>query len=228
VTGLNQFDAFVYIVRPGDNPELRVSLRSVHTYFPGVPVYIVGDKPSWVTNVHFLKGNPSMGKPQNVWANLVAAFNWDEVPERVVAMNDDFMLTDRVTRFPELYRCTLKEHLAILRGRDDWWSRSMHHTASLLPGDALSYELHMPFPCLKSQMAKTLDIDPGPNPPQWRTLYGNQWITGARKARHDVKLRGGYIGALPRPFASTTDVSFRDMRRQLFYRFPYASPFEAD
>lgn len=224
---MDQFDAVAYFVRPGDNPELRVSLRSIHTYFPGKPVYIVGDKPDWVRNVQFLKGNPHDDKPQNVWANLVLLTNWDETPERLLLMMDDVYLTERVHHIPHQYRCTLEEHIQTLKHRADWWTGSLRHTATLLPEDALSYELHTPFPCLKTQMAQTLSINPGPYPPQWRTLYGNQWVTGAKQAAEDVKIPARHRGHIPRPYASTTDTSFRWVRRQLLGMFPLPSPFEA-
>jgi len=219
-------DAFCYFVRPGDNEELRMSLRSVAKHYPDVPVYIVGDMPPWVRNVHYTPGNIFPGnKPWNVWYNLRLIAEWDEVPEDIVVMNDDMYILEPLDEIPVLYRSTLKEHLELLGERDDWWSRSLYHTADILPKDALSYELHTPFPAKKSQLAKSLSIDPGTYPPQWRTLYGNHWHTNPAQAE-DVKVTRARHWLPEGPFASTHDMSFRWVKYHLHSLYPKPSVHE--
>lgn len=218
-------DAFVYIVRHGPNEELRFSLRSLHQHFPGTPVFIVGNMPSWCQPTGYLPGNHWKDKPSNVWGNLQLAAGWDALPDDIVIMNDDMYITGPVKKIPVLYRGPLADHVDSLRGRNDWWSHSMRHTASLLPEDARSYELHTPFPCSRSLMHETLSIRSGLYPPQWRTLYGNQHHSG-RRAKRDVKI-ARRTDALPTPFASTRDISFRLNRRLLAQAFPDPSPHEA-
>lgn len=221
-------DAVLYFVRAGENEELRFSLRSVEKHLPGVPVFIVGDKPGWVQGVEYRKGNYRVDKPLNVWDNLLIGCLWDQVPEHLVVFNDDMYITEPVTEIPVLYRKSLAAHVASLADRTDWWGKSMRRTAELLPDDALSYELHTPFPCRKSQMRDTmLNVDAGLTPPQWRTMYGNHWHTDPVK-HPDVKLTKYHreIGTLPAPFASTNDVTFRWARPYLEALFPHPSRFE--
>lgn len=217
-------EAFVYIVRHGPNEELRYSLRSLHQHFPGIPIFIVGDMPSWCRPEGFLPGNHWKDKPSNVWGNLQLASTWTDVPEDIVIMNDDMYITGPVRKIPVLYRGPLADHVDSLRGRNDWWSHSIRHTASLLPEDARSYELHTPFPCSRSRLAEVLNTDPGPHPPQWRTLYGNHHH-GGRQADSDVKIPRR-VEALPTPFASTRDISFRLNRHIIDAAFPEPGPSE--
>lgn len=219
-------DAAVYIVRTGPNEELRYSLRSLHAHFPGTPVYIVGYKPDWVTGTAYLPGNHHHSKPLNVWGNLQLAANWDNVPENIVIFNDDIYILEPVPHIPTLYRGSLRAHIESLHNRTDWWTDSLERTAALLNDDALSYELHTPFPCQRTLMADTLNRDPGDNPPQWRTLYGNQWGIGGDQAP-DVKLTPQHPSIPNGPFASTSDASFRWAKEQLRLRFRHPSPFEA-
>lgn len=219
--------AFCWFARPGENEELRFSLRTVHRFFPDAPLYIVGDKPDWVTGVAFLQGNRHGAKKLNVWDNLVLLADWDDVPDDIVIMNDDMFIVQPIRTIPVLYRGTLVDHIARLGDRDDWWTRSLQHTQRLLGPYALSYELHTPFPAKRSQLRESLAIDPGDDPPQWRTLYGNQWHTNPTIAK-DVKITRAVKQVPHGPFISTTDQTFRFVRYMLLQIVPGPSPYEAD
>jgi hypothetical protein len=217
-------DGIAYIVRPGENDELKFSLRSIDRHFPGVPVFIVGDMPDWCRPDGYLPGNRYDTKPLNVWDNLTLLTGWHELPDEIVVMNDDMYITAPIDHIPVLYRGTLQAHIRSLGARTDDWAQSLVTTAELLGPDALSYELHTPFPCNRHRMAETLDRDPGQVPPQWRTIYGNQWHKDAVRA-DDVKIKR-FVTHLPSPFASTHDISFRFVRPALELTYTTPSRYE--
>ena len=227
--------AFCWFVRAGQNEELRYSIRSVHTHFPDAPLFIVGDKPDWVTGVGFLKGNPTRTKHLNVWKNLEALAAWDEVPDDIVIMNDDFYITAPLTVIPMLYRGTLEDHIESLNSRVDWWLRSLHNTRRYLASrgitNPISYELHTPFPASRVKLREALTLAPRSSayfrdPPQWRTVYGNVHSVPATLAP-DVKVKREIRQRLPRPFASSSDTTFTFAWDQLRRLYPDPSPFES-
>lgn len=185
-----------YPVRPGDdNTELRYALRSLENMGEIDEVWIVGDKPSWLTGVRFIEGNLWGTKPRNVYNNILTLCQEADVPDEFVMMNDDFFIMEPHAVVPE-YRCSLAEHLATLNRlqRGSWWERSLLHTQEFLAAagceSPLSYELHRPFAVNKARMAETLERAAGfrpDNPPQWRTLYGNLWHIGGEQ-RDDNKV----------------------------------------
>lgn len=224
----------VYPVRPGEtNNELRYSLRSLEANYPDHgTVWVVGFKPSWLTGVGFIKGNPT-GNPQtNVYANVLAAMRHPDVADDVVVFNDDFFVTAPIDSVTTLYRGTLDEHLALprLRTSTSWWKESLTVTKVCLQSvgvaNPLSYELHVPMPCKKQLMRETLEWFAGvtpANPPQWRSLYGNLHVETPTRMK-DCKAFSN--GRVHEPFHSTTDTSWRHFKAALSARFPDPSRYE--
>lgn len=220
-------------VRPGDNnEELRFALRSWEQNYPHNSVWIVGHKPNWVTNVHHIPGNSAPHSRANLWWNLLAYCQHPDTPDDFVAMNDDFFVTEPITRPEVFYRGTLKDHIALKRVQRgaSWWRDSLNTTLICLQAlghkDPLSYELHVPFPANKQLMCETLqrfsDITPH-NPIQWRTTYGVLNNIGGTQTT-DSKAYGP--GEIRTPYHSTDDVHFRYYARQLKQLFPTASRYE--
>lgn len=220
-------------VRPGDqNEELRFTLRALEANYPHAGVWIVGYKPSWVTNVEFLPGNNAPHKRANLWHNLLTACEHPGLSDTVVITNDDIYITQPVQRIPVLYRGFLAEHLAMRRVRlgAPWWRESLTTTQIMLQTLGFehprSYELHTPFVCEKQVMAETLrrfaGITPH-NPPQWRTLYGNIHQIGGTQSVDGKAYRAGPI---QEPFHSTEDAGFRHFAKQFQQLFPEPSRYE--
>lgn len=219
-------------VRPGDdNEELRYAVRSWETNLTFDRIWIVGHKPNWLTDVHYIPGNDAEYHA-NVYRNIRLACAHPDVADDILVMNDDFFITETVQ--PEtLYRSTLTEHLQLRRvQRGGWWKRSLETTQVCLQAhnipDPISYELHVPFPCNKTLMAETLHrfqhVTPD-NPPQWRTLYGNLHNLGG-KQHADVKAYSA--GQLHKPYHSTEDRSFAGFAGQLARLFPSPSRYELE
>lgn len=222
---MDQFEAIAYFVRSGPNEELRFSLRSVAKAYPDLPVFIVGDKPDWCHPDGFLPGNHWANKPLNVWGNLTLLAGWDQLPDRILVMMDDLYITGPVKDIPVLYRGALTEHLELVAHRSDEWAQSLRKTAEELPPEALSYELHTPFPCSRVLLNDTLAREPGAVPPQWRTLYGNTHHVNPTRA-DDVKITNTRPAIPPGPFISTTDMSWRWVKHHLQRALPTPSPWE--
>lgn len=216
----------VYIVRPGENEELRYSLRSVEANLPEVTdVVIVGHIEPWLRNVERIDGNPYRSqKRRNVWANVYTAATHPDLPDDIILMNDDFMVT-RPATVEMNWRSTLDEHIKPLSV--GWWRRSLEVTRTYLRrqgyANLLSYELHRPFPMNRQRMATVMNEASGiqpDNPPQWRTLYGNRWQVGGTQD-DDGKV---YKTAQPTPsgpWLSTTDgQGFQNVQPMLAKLFP--------
>lgn len=227
----------IYPVRPGQvNEELRYSLRSLSNMAEVGTVWVVGDKPAWLTGVEFVPGNLSSSGHANVYQNILTACRIPDVSDEVLIFNDDFFVTDEVTvDVPQYYRSTLAEHLALPRlrsGGKSWWRESLLTTQVCLQAvgkaGTLSYELHVPFPANRHLLRDTLErfaeVTPA-NPPQWRSLYGNLHVDPADAVkRPDSKAFAG--GKLGSPFHSTTDLSWRHYRTQMTKMFPEPSGYE--
>lgn len=221
----------VYPVRAGENESLRYALRTLANLNHG-EVFIVGDAPSWVTNVNVIAGNRFETKQRNVFDNVRLACEHPDVPERFLMMNDDFFLLRPYSPMVE-FRSRLTDHIHSLRTgqRCSWWEQSLRNTLACLPPEPapLSYELHKPFIVERDKMREALDevADFSPdNPPQWRTVYGNRWRIGGKQST-DCK-----VYARPGPgwhgwtLLSCNEQSFAVVRMLLAQRFPNPSPYE--
>lgn len=218
-----------------DDAELRYSLRSL-TNLPHGDVWIVGDKPDWLTNVCHIPGNRHRhNKPRNVFDNIRLAALHPHVSDRFVVMNDDFFIL-APGRLPVEYRCSLAEHITSLRNRISPWVRSLRGAHAWLAAqgitDPLSYELHKPFVADKAKMAEVLagalEQDPLV-PPQWRTVYGNYWRIGGTQAEQDCKRYGRNGGEQldGARFVSSSESSWPALRPLIEARFPTPSRYEA-
>lgn len=221
----------VYIVRPGENEELRYSLRSVEKNLPEISdVVIVGHAEPWLRDVTVIPGNPhGQHKRMNVWANVYTAATAPGLPDDIVLMNDDFMVMHPAV-VTMAYRGTLDAHIEPLR--PGWWRTSLELARQWLQHhgytEPLSYELHRPFPMNRAKMAQVMDEAAGlhrRNPPQWRTIYGNRWSVGGEQDQ-DAKLYRTATTVPEGTWLSTSDASFELLRPVLEAAFPDPSRWE--
>lgn len=222
-----------YIVRAGEsNEELRYSLRTVAANTTEDHIVIVGHAPSWVRNVEVVPGNRfKHSKQRNVYDNVrIACAALTE--ERIVIMNDDFMILQPVGHFSMFHRGSLRTHIAGLGKNNTWWRASLRATELWLESQGiaypLSYELHRPFPVDREAMGRVLkkaaNHQPN-NPPQWRTLYGNITEAGGVEVSDEKVYRSTLETFMPEgPFMSTTDFSFARSRSAAQLRNQYTEP----
>lgn len=235
---------FIYYLRPGENEELRYSLRSVDAMVPDAEVVIVGTPPGWVMNMTYFFGNPATNPYTNSLYNIGVASTAS--PGDFYTMNDDFMVLKPLPNpLPRWFNGTAIYHVTnhmkdprsaerksiMLRTRDV--ARKMCGTGD--DWEPLNYELHVPMK-INGRNMKAL-ISEGVNhglfsleePVFWRTLYGNLYQERVPEQRSDVKFRG-LVGAPDRlddlDFLSTEDKSFPKYQPYLHRRFPERSQWE--
>lgn len=222
---------YVYIVRRGPNEELRYSLRSLVNAPDVEQVWIVGDKPSWVTGVEFLRGNRQTRAQMNVIDNLAIACQHPDMPDRFVVMNDDFFIMRKMRTIPTWYRGPLAEHIAPLA--PSWWRSSLVLTRQRLltegHKDPLSYELHVPFTVDRDRLLDAVEWCRRANPiapAQWRTAYGVRNRIGGRPHRDGkVTLQKGKPEG--HTVLSTDDRGFTKHLAFIHDAFPEPSRWEA-
>lgn len=227
----------VYLVRPGDNEELRYSLRSLRNV-PHGDVVLVGHCPSWVRGVRHLpvaQLDPGLWKYENATALLreVALRG----PDEFALFNDDFFCVSPVGGMPApAIRGSLRA-LAAERSchRSSAYAEMLRVTAAILTEsghpDPGAYTLHTPLTMRRDGLSLTLDYGErhrgDARALSWRSLYGNIMQLGGRP-EPDVKVHADE--PLPSgPWVSTSDASFRYHRigTRLRALLDEPSPYEA-
>lgn len=234
----------VYYVRPGDNEELRFSLRSVEANVPDPEVTIIGDHPDWLdlSEAEFIQGNgldPSTpeGKYGNALVNMTKAIY--AFPGDFVVFNDDFIVLQSITEDLPLYsRHSLTNHHAQTPNTNLEYRYRKHMLASAnvflrkyMP-DPLSYETHLPMPINGDRLKRTIEDYwewwGREEPLMWRSVYGNmETLSGAHSVnRRDVIAHTPSMVDADADFISTSDRSFNGVMDLIQYRFPEPSRWE--
>lgn len=223
----------VYFVRPGENEELRYSLRSLKN-LPHDKVWIYGSCPDWC-------------KPDRyVHIDQVGATKWDrvrdmfrrvcdnnEISPDFILMNDDFFIMKPTTIEPA-YRSTMADHIVtlILSNNNKLSEYAKELLGCLrvlrhLKRGENSYELHIPIVMNRKKFGELLKKYPDVHAN--RTLYSNYYQTGGVQM-DDCKV---YDGAVTFPtdstFLSTTEGSFEELVGKFIReKFPEKSEYETD
>ena len=218
--------------RPGENEELRYSIRSVAKNAPVRNVWVVGDKPDWYVG-NFISTIPIGNAFENVRNNLRKVIAHPEISEDFVLMNDDFFIIRNVNSVYPYYGGLLinryREHLEL--AGFNFYANFLRKTDTALRQQGiknpLNYELHVPMPFNKAKLAETIDA-----PFSIRSYYGNIHQIGGEEME-DVK-----IYSHPRfvhtsstidngtPYLSTEDGAFHRVEDYLGDLFPEPSPYE--
>lgn len=229
----------VYLVRPGDaNDELRWSLRSLSN-LPHDTVWIAGHKPPWVTGVRHLPTAQTATKHANAFGNLLAALRCDDVSDEFVLMNDDFFITSPLPGIPTLHRGTVADIIADYRRmfpRGSLYTEAMQATMEWLQAqgidEPLSYELHTPMVIdragLLEVIARAEDDGVDVQRFHYRTAWGNLAGVGGVKVEDCKVYTTTRRGAVPTPFASSLDATFRSgwVGRAIRRTFPNPCEYE--
>ena len=211
----------VYVVKPGDaNEELRYSLRSVAN-LPHRHVVIAGSTPSWCRGVMSIDVPAAATKWLSSTKNLGAACSDPRVAGEIVYMNDDMFVMHPVDRMPVYHRGTIDDvirdhHAHVMQGTpiDTRYLNGMERTARMLQRmgvdrkSMLSYELHVPLPVVKHEMARTIEFCRQLSVAHKRSMYGNLAQIGGVHIG-DVKVSKRFPDWDPTwTFISTDDESF--------------------
>lgn len=226
----------VYIVRPGENEELRYSLRSVDKYVRHRKVWIVGTVPDWATNVGKIPLPPLIEKFANQRQSVTAACRHPEVAEDIVLMNDDHFALEPVDEIPVFNLGPTSSHVQRLydsgfRDKNSWFV-SVKRTAAWMQSqgfeDPLCYENHTPLPFYKSKLLEVVEA----YPPQERFCYPGVYpiagrgpegeLNGNTKVSEDSQLADKL--ALSMPWVSTSDQSFIEGAAGEYIRSLFPTP----
>jgi len=223
----------VYICRPGENEELRYSLRSLSN-LPHGNVWVAGDAPDWYTG-NLIKLKQSGNKYENARNNLRALCDDNRISDTVVLMNDDFYVVRPIDSVPTLHGGEVYDKIArhAAYAPDSPYVALLWDTLHILAGrgvsTSLDYALHVPMVMDRNKLADLLHYAGS-----YRILYGNIYGVGGEYS-HDVKYdrvrRNGptpyNFKAASSPFLSSSDGTFPYLRSALLGAlFPDKSPYE--
>jgi hypothetical protein len=210
----------LYPTRPGENEELRYSLRSL-VNLPHRVAVTVGEVPSWCDTYHV--NNPGTGyKAAHAMSNLTLAMDHPDLTEDVVLMNDDFFLMEPVDEIPYYSNGSLVEFIEQRPTKSDYW-RAAKDTLALLADhfgitDPYAYAIHAPIRINRPVFAEVIRQVrrgavhlPAPRSASilLRTVYGN--VIGAEPTVvEDFKIYTDTMDGHWRgmPILSTDDYSF--------------------
>jgi len=210
----------VYPCRPGENEELRYSIRSL-TNLPHDTIWTVGGRPSWLNHDHHIDIDQARTKYQNSSANIRAAIHDDRISDTFYLFNDDFFTIEPLDHLPTLHRGPLVDVLGWYETKHPkgYYTLGMRNTYNLLTSlgftNPSSYELHMPMPVDRAKakraygrVDKLIEQGRAERPLHWRTLYGNLARIGGTQVK-DCKVYDRHSRLPEGPFASTNDIVFR-------------------
>lgn len=227
---------FIYICRPGNNEELRYSIRSVATFYPDSTIWVVGGKPDWYKG-NFIHVEQKSNAFKNVRTNLSAIINNNKIPEDIIIMNDDFFFVKPIDELPLYVSGTLEDKIKIYEENDistSYVNRLVDLEAHCkkFRNPPLDFELHVPMQVNKKKLVKVVNENV-----MWRSNYGNRFASDEEiQIIDDVKVypKGQYdfknydYLSLKYPFVSTMDTSFADVSRNMLRKmFPSKSKYEA-
>lgn len=217
---------FVYICRPGDNEELRYSIRSVLSSFPDANIWVVGGKPDWYGG-NYVEVDQTQDKQENARWNMRYITYTSQINEHFILMNDDFFIMkkiDFIDTHCDGYLIDLIEEKVRNRASMGYVRQLNQTYKELLANgfeDPKNFELHVPMPMEKSKLNEILD-----EYTLWRSGYGNTYEEFAFQM-DDVKIRPS-IQRIEGEFASTEEAWFHELLPTLQKLYPNPSRLELD
>jgi hypothetical protein len=226
---------FAYICKVGQNEELRYSIRSVLCSFPDANIWVVGGKPDWYCG-NYIEVKQVGHMYTNMFNNLKAIYDSNQISNNFILMNDDFFIMDKVKKIDYFYGGTLDEKIESYKdmiGSSSYVTRLSDTNNRLRKykiESPIDYEMHIPFPMEKKKLKKILESE---YKYLVRSMYGNLNSVGGKKVK-DVKLysHGGLIKKSfdyennKTKFLSTTDESFFQILEMLKEKFSTPSSCE--
>jgi hypothetical protein len=180
---------FVYICKPGDNEELRYSIRSVLYSFPDAKIWLVGGKPSWYSG-NYVYVDQNHHKYANAINNLHAICDSNEISKEFVLMNDDFFIIKKIDKIDQFYNGLLSTKIdkyTQITGLSMYIKKLMLTRTRLIDygiSNPLDYELHVPMIMEKEKLKRIISKYPSC---LWRSMYGNIYSVGGSQM-DDVKI----------------------------------------
>lgn len=225
----------VYICRPGENEELRYSIRSVVENLPHSNIWVVGEKPGWYVG-NFVHIPADYNKMRNARRNLKVISQTPEISDEYILMNDDFFIMEKIEDFDNYYSGTLLEKCKYYERLSpaSYYTASLRETYEYLTRaigmeNPLNYEQHVPMKVTKDGISDAIN-----RKGLHRSLYGNISQVGGENMESDVKVyfneteKSFDFRNKPSKFLSCEDESFPILLEEvLMDKFPDKSRYEA-
>lgn len=225
----------VYMLRSGDNPELRYSLRSLAN-LPHLDVLSAGPGPDWLRARRIPVSQAGGSKTAVTRRGMDAIVSSRETTDPFIHLNDDFYVLEPGPLPPALHRGPIRavvdaysrQGLTPARSR---WLAGMLDTAELLERrgirEPLCFELHVPLVVDKATMRRALATGSR----YFRSVYGNLTDEPLGYLDDDVKLHADPAydpTTLPElgRWLSTADDSLHRAEPLLARLFPNPSVYE--
>ena len=216
----------VYICRPGDNEELRYSIRSVVKNMPHDNIWLVGNRPKWYDG-NFLSVADSSNKYENIRNAIKYVSINDDISEDFILMNDDFFVIKPLTDIPTFHGGLLIDKINEYKSLNasPRYIKILLNTHRFLVKSGIQnpidYDIHTPMIMNKANVQKIIDRKHFP-----RSMYGNIFNVGGTQIK-DVKIYPNTSNLYPKsyvieesiPYLSTLDSSFKgvfDMLQGMF------------
>lgn len=230
----------VYLVKKtATNIELRYSLRSL-MFLPHNKVYVVGDLPSFLTNIEYIKAPTFTDRYKTTTNHIKLACELDSLSDDFILMNDDFFILQQIDN-PEselnLNRGIMqnqvnyyhKNHRSLSRF-DNLVEQSNNQLKKLGFKEPISFELHTPMIINKLKFTTILPaIDTEALHCCKRSVYGNYFVENS-KTIEDVKVLSSTKfnpNNLSHPkLLSVSDYAFDKIESYLKEKFPQKSIYE--
>ena len=202
----------VYICRPGDNEELRYSIRSVVKNIQYDNIWLVGNKPKWYKG-NFLPVPDTSNRYENIRNAIESVSMNSEISEDFLLMNDDFFILKPLAEIPKFHGGLLINKInnyIDLTGINRYVKMLMNtHRFLLKHGikDPLDYDIHVPMQMNRTNLTKIIHKKHFP-----RSMYGNIFNIGGTEIK-DVKIYPSTSNLYPKSYsidASTTYLSTLD------------------
>lgn len=221
---------YVYTCRPGDNEELRYSIRSVVENMPEGNIWVVGGKPDWYAG-NFIDVPQTGSKYQNVRRSLETICDSSKISKDFVLMNDDFFIINKIDSVETFHGGLLIDKLHAYQDLNPKSAYTMMLEETYLRlceigiEDPLDYELHVPMIMNRRALRRALK-----DAVLWRSAYGNKYSVGGELmndvkyyARGPLKNRSPSIKNNKSNYLSSEDKSFEELLRTVLQK-KFSSP----
>lgn len=220
-----------------DNNELRYSLRSVVENVKDLEnVWIIGERPDWLTNVRYLPVKDMFDRPtKNTFHKLQSVCREPDLSDDFLWMNDDFFILKPtpVAEFPYFYKGVLpsgirKSRLLAIESPVNTVNYLQFHKLTML-----DYRVHCP---IRFNKQKILDLPVAENEfgvVNTRAVYGNYYKVGGVEHKENFMPVHGNVPELQswcekHDWASVISLTAKNwgFRKFMSERFPNPSQFE--
>lgn len=216
----------VYICRPGDNEELRYSIRSVDKNLTHNNIWLIGSKPSWYLG-NYIEVKDKSIKLENIRNCLSIIPTIGAISDDFILMNDDFYILKPMGIVPTYNGGLLDDKIAryVAQYGSTRYTRVLAEASKQLKKqgikEPLDYDIHTPMIMNKHKLKEVVQMNLAP-----RSTYGNIFNIGGIKI-NDVKVyKYNNTINLSHGVLSTEDNSFRLVKEKLSKYFEFSSKYE--